>query len=165
MKQFTRFTDSGHLASLIYYFYPAFFPVAFNIHGLITIGYWGGIYFFNMKDQDDRNSSEIIKSFENMWIYSNHLSPLILFIRELWIQPELCSMDLFTIHDFYNSYYWLYCWFVFIYIPWRMITGDCIYSILSHETPIHKLSLFILFIHCIFIFLNMTGYTLHYIHC
>jgi hypothetical protein len=165
LKQFTRFTDSGHLASLIYYFYPAFFPVAFNIHGLITIGYWGGIYFFNMKDQDDRNSPELIKSFENMWIYSNHLLPLLLFIRELWIQPELCSMDLFTIHDLYNSYFWLYCWFLFIYIPWRLITGDCIYSILSHETPIHKLSVFILFIHGIFVFLNMSGSALHYIHC
>jgi len=165
LKQFIRFTDSGHLASFIYFFNPAFFPIAFNIHGVITIGYWGGILLFNLKDQDDRNTPEIFKNFENIWCYSNHLSPLLLFIRELWIQPELCSMNLFTIHDLHNSYLWLYSWFLFIYMPWRMITGDCIYSILSLETPMSHIAGFVLFIHILFIFFNMSGSALHYIHC
>jgi hypothetical protein len=165
LKQFIRFTDTGHLASLIYFFYPAFFPVAFNVHGVITIGYWGGKILFNLKDVDDRISSDFFKKFENIWCYNNHLTPLLLFIRELWIQPELCSMNLFNNYDLYNSYLWLYSWFLFIYMPWRMITGDCTYSILSLETPIYKIEGFILFIHVLFLFLNMSGSALHYIHC
>ena len=37
LKQFVRFTDSGVIASFIYYFYPAFFPIAHNVQFLVTL--------------------------------------------------------------------------------------------------------------------------------
>jgi len=165
LKQFIRFTDTGHLASFIYFFNPSFFPIGYNIHAVISMGYWCGKLFFNIKDQDDRDTSEIIKSFENVWSYSNHICPFLLFIRELWIQPELCSMNMFIFEDLYYSYKWIYCWLMFVYLPWRAITGDYIYSILSHETSIKDISYFLIFMHGTFLISNMSGATLHYIHC
>ena len=43
----------------------------------------------------------------------------------------------FTTSTFKYSVYWVLIWFVFIYMPWRIFTGDVIYSILGKETTIY----------------------------
>ena len=40
LKQFVRYTDSGHLVSFLYYLFPNLICLAFNIHFVITFGYW-----------------------------------------------------------------------------------------------------------------------------
>jgi len=56
VKQFIRFTDTGHLVSFLYYFYPQILPLAHNVHFMITYGYWFAKLFLGMKDDDDRNN-------------------------------------------------------------------------------------------------------------
>jgi hypothetical protein len=165
LKQFIRFTDTGHIASLIYFLYPDFFPLSFNIHFVITFGFWGSILFFNMIDLDERYSPEIMTNFATLWSFRNHIVPFILFVRELWIKPELCSQNMFNINNLYNSYLWLYSWFFLIYVPWRLLTGDCVYNMLSYDTSINKLLIFIVFIHNLFIIANLSGLLLQYIIC
>lgn len=165
LKQFVRFTDTGHIASFLYFFYPEFFGLAFNVHFVITFGYWCSIYFFNMKDLDDKYSPEIMTSFGSLWAAQNHILPFVLFVRELWIQPELCSHSLFSLNNLSHTYQWLYCWFIFIYIPWRSFTGDCVYSMLDNTMPVKKLSIFLVFIHSLFIAANISGALLQYAIC
>ena len=165
IKQFVRFTDSGHIASFIYLFCPKFYPIAYNIHFVITLGYWSGKLFFNMIDEDDIFTSFNITLFENMWSYSIHIFPLILFIRELWINPTICNNDFFNMSDLCYSYLWLYTWFFCIYIPWRLITHDYVYTILSPDTPIKNTFYFILFMNFIFYIANISGYVLHSTYC
>lgn len=163
LKQFVRFTDTGYIASFIYFFYPDFFPVAFNIHFVITFGFWGSIFFFNMRDLDDRYHAEIMTNYATLWSFHNHIFPFVLFVRELLIHPELCRYSLFNMNNLLYSYQWIYGWLFFIYMPWRMITGDCLYSMLSYHVPIKKLLAFILFIHSLFIAANMSGALLEYL--
>ena len=64
IKQIVRFTDTGHIASFLYYFYPKFFPIAFNVHFAITFSYWITVKCFDMKDTDIDNDDRIIMSSE-----------------------------------------------------------------------------------------------------
>ena len=157
LKQFVRFTDTGYIASFIYFFYPEFFPLAFNIHFFITFGFWGSVFFFNMRDLDDRYHPEIMTKYATLWSIHNHIVPFALFVREFFIHPELCTYSLFSINNLFQSYQWLYSWLIFIYMPWRIITGDCVYSMLSYDTSIKKLLELILFMHCLFIVSNISG--------
>lgn len=61
IKQFIRFIDSSHIINFIYYFNPNFGSIRFNIHFIITTGYWMGRLFFNMKECDCVNNPIIIK--------------------------------------------------------------------------------------------------------
>jgi len=165
LKQFVRFTDTGHIASFIYLFYPEFFPLAFNIHFVITFGFWGSALFFNMRDLDYRYNPEINTTYITLWSCVNHIAPLILFVRELWIKPDVCSHAIFNINNLYYSYQWIYAWLFFIYMPWRMITGDCVYSMLSHNVTLKQIIIFLSFMHILFIAANMSGALLQYVHC
>jgi len=166
LKQFVRFTDTGHIASFIYFLYPEFFPIAFNIHFVITFGYWGSVLFFNMKDLDYRYSPEILINFAAIWSFNNNITPFVLFIREFWIQTDLCNNNnMFNMDNLFYSYKWIYCWLLFVYTPWRLITGDCVYTILSNNMSFKQIVTFILFLHNIFIAANITGALLQYIRC
>lgn len=166
LKQFTRFTDTGHLASLVYFYYPSFFPIAYNIHFTITFGFWIGKLCFLSQDRDARDGPDIIKPFMNYWSYCNHIFPLLLMIREFYNKDyELCSYDLFTKADLYYSYLWIYIWLCYIYMPWRFVTKDVMYSILAYETPTMKKVYFILFMHLLFYISNESGSLLRSMVC
>ena len=157
LKQFVRFTDSGHLASLLYFYHPAFFSIAYNVHFTITFGYWLGKCIFKLKDADERIHNEINYSFIEWWSACNHLCPLLLMIRELLIKENLCQTELFTYIDLYYSFLWGYFWITFIYIPWRLVTQDCIYSVLSDKVPVFVQGGFLFMIHVLFYISNMSG--------
>jgi hypothetical protein len=165
LKQFVRFTDTGHIVSFIYFLNPKFYPIAYNIHFIITFGYWIGKLCFKIEDKDDLNISENIKIFENVWSYSNHLIPLILLVRELWIKPELCNYNIFIFKDLYFSYLWLYTWYYCIYTPWNLITKDYVYNVFSPKTPIKYKIYTILFMHILILISNKTGKVLQNIRC
>ena len=46
-----------------------------------------------------------------------------------------------------------------------MITGDCVYSVLSYDTPMKNFVALLLFTHSLFIFSNMSGALLQYNIC
>ena len=133
LKQFIRFTDSGYIAFAIYYFYPDFYPIAHNVHFVITIGYWFAKIGLNMEDSDSIEHPDIIKWFETGWTNVNHILPYLLLVSEIR-KIDLCN-NYFTWSDLYYSYIWGIIWFCCIYIPWRTITGDCVYSCLLYTSP------------------------------
>jgi hypothetical protein len=165
-KQFVRFTDTGHLASLLYLYNPAFFSITYNVHFAITFGYWLGKLFFGLKDADDRNNKIMLVPFMEWWSACNHLCPLLLMIRELWIkQDTLCQIELFTYVDLYYSFIWGYFWLAFIYLPWRIVTKDCVYSVLSDKEPALYQGLFLFMIHVLFYISNKSGHMIQNYIC
>lgn len=144
LKQFVRFTDTGHLASALVYFSPDYIPIAFTTHFIITAGYWGGKMWFSLEDRDDKLIRGLDPLFSKMWAIFNHSVPLLLLLNK--VRTECVP---FTYDQLTNSYLWLYTWFFCIYIPWRLTTGDPVYSILSFAIPIKKTCLFIVFIHAV----------------
>jgi len=165
IKQFIRFTDTGHIASFIYFFNPHFFPIAYNVHFIITFGYWIGKIYLKIKEKQQLNNIENIKIIENIWMYINHIVPLLLLIRELYTSSNLCNYKIFILKDLYYSYIWLYTWFFCIYIPWYNITDDYVYSMFSPKTTIKYKIYIILFIHFLILISNTTGKLIHSINC
>ena len=154
VKQFIRFTDTGHLVSFLYYFYPQALPLAHNVHFMITFAYWIAKLFLGMKDADDRNNDPYVVAFEKCWTASNHgLVYLIIVYRML--TDNQCN-DYFTITDFYYTVLWFYSWGIFIYIPWRCFTGDPVYSILANDTPLKTVFM-------AFVLMNSSAYISNYV--
>jgi hypothetical protein len=159
LKQFVRFTDTGCIASTIYYIYPQFLPVAFNVHFVITFGYWIGKIFFSMQDSDSISHPILIQGVDKLFSTLNHSLPLMMFIYKLRNSQYECS-SLFLWQDIQMTYYWVYTWFLCIYIPWRIYTHDCVYNILENNTPMQQKMGFIGFIHLLVFIGNVTGYLL-----
>lgn len=130
-KAFVRLTDTGYLATLMAYLYPSTFPVAFNIHFMLTISFFFATQVLGMKDMDGTYPSPTIDStFAETWMHAIHTLPFLFFCYQLIANPQNKS---FTFQTFYQSIAWVLAWFVFIYIPFRLITGDCVYSILAAD--------------------------------
>jgi hypothetical protein len=82
-----------------------------------------------------------------------------LMIRENKYRVINCEYDYNYVNLTY-TYIWLYTWFILIYIPWRLYTGDTVYSILDlNKTPKHISIYFIFYIHLLVFLSNMIGYT------
>ena len=158
VKQFIRFTDTGHLVSFLYYFYPQMLPLAHNVHFMITFAYWNAKLFLGMKDADDRNNEPYVVAFEKFWTASNHgLVYLIIVYRML--TDNQCN-HYFTITDFYYTVLWLYSWGIFIYIPWRCFTGDPVYSILANDKPFKTILIAFVLMNSSAYISNLVGYLL-----
>jgi hypothetical protein len=151
LKQFVRFTDSGHIMSLLYWIWPEYLPLAFTTHFVITTGYWGGKLFIDLKYDDKFKNTEINPIFEDMWSGCIHGLPLVFITYNL--RNECIP---FTINTLKNSFLWNYGWLFGIYTPWRLITGDCMYSVFSRKTPLKISVLFFISIH----FLTLIGHTI-----
>lgn len=162
VKQFTRFTDTGFFASMIYYVYPEFFPIAYNVHFVITFGYWIGKLLFSMNESEEIHDSVIIKSVEQIVSALNHSLHLVMlsYIASNYSVLHECHHSLFTLQDVKYTFYWAYGWFIYIYIPWRMCTNDCVYTVLHINSPIQQQLGFIGVIHILILIGNMTGYVL-----
>ena len=157
VKQFVRFTDSGHIVSFLYYFYPKYLPLAFTIHYVITFGYWTGRILLQMEDSDKLYIHELDSRYENIWSSMLHSFPLILLSHEIITKNECVP---FGYENLKLSYAWEYFWFFCIYIPWRFYTGDCVYDIFSHKNSWKKIAGFLVFIHFTTLMGNFTGYYL-----
>jgi hypothetical protein len=145
MKQFVRFTDTGHLISLLYYFDNNYYSMAFNIHFIITFGYWIGKFFNISYDEMEKltDFNETIDILHSTLNHSVHLG--ILAYRYNYYN----NINLFTNRDLCMTYIWLYIWFLFIYIPWRYITGDIVYGFFDNNYPISMKFLYVFIIHSI----------------
>ena len=158
IRQFIRFTDTGHFVSFLYYFNAQMLPLAHNIHFMITFAYWISKLFLGMEDLDDRNNDPIILSFERLMTASNHGLVYSIILYRMLVDDE-CNNN-FNTTDFKYTCVWLYSWAIFIYIPWRYFTGDPVYSILANDTPVKTiLSAFVLMNICAYLS-NLVGYLL-----
>ena len=163
IKQFVRLTDSGIAASLIYYFNPSFYPIAHNIHFTISFGYWVAKLLFDMKETNEIDSPEIIKWYINLCSDLLHIVPYALLVREAATFDQ-CH-NYFTIQDLIYSYNWMHYWVIYIYVPWRLITKDAIYSIFSSEKPGSQIIWFVGITHVIIGIAHMVGKTIVYVYC
>lgn len=134
LKPFMRLTDTGYIATCFFIFNPAFFPIAFNIHMLIFVGYFIAILFCGMTDADYIHLPQVDNDFALKWSYAVHLLPICFY---LYYMIQHRKNIRFSNSTFKYSAYWVLIWFVFIYIPWRVFTGDIIYSILGDETSLY----------------------------
>ena len=152
LKQNINFTYSGNFAIYIYYFFPSFLPVCHNIHFTITFSYWVGKFFYNCIDTDELYHPEVCNLFVKVWSQIGHVLPYILCLIEMK-NKELS----FNYNTLCYTYLWSYTWLLFVYIPWRITTGDYVYSILKNLT-FKKLVEYIITIHSIIAMSNIVGY-------
>jgi hypothetical protein len=158
IKQFVRFTDSGHMVSFLYCISPTYLPLAFAIHFTISIGFWTSKMFLDMKDNDTVFEPDIDPYFVQIWSAANHGLPLILLTHRIIDDSYSCIP--FTFQYFYIPYLWGWGWFFVIYMPWRIITNDPVYDLLSFQTPIKKTLIFIGYINFLIGLGHMVGYIL-----
>jgi len=163
IKQFVRLTDSGFIASLIYYFYPAFFPIAHNVQFVISVGYWTGKLLFNMEETNEIQSPEIINWYINFISYLLHIVPYALLLGEIRTFDQ-CH-NYFTLRDLLYSVNWLQYWFIYVYMPWRLITKDAIYSVISSDKSVMQIMGFIGILHVTFFVAHIVGTTILYVYC
>ncbi len=158
VKQFVRLTDTGRLASFLYYFYPQTLPIAHNVHFMITFAYWIAKLFFGMDDRDQKNTDPYLSAYEKCWTISNHGLVYLIIVYRMLTDPQ-CN-DYFTRMDFYYTVLWLYSWGIFIYIPWRCFTGDPVYSILANDTPLKTVFMAVVLMNSCAFISNYVGYLL-----
>lgn len=151
-KQFVRFTDTGHLASFIYLLRPDFLPIAHNIHFFIMTVYWTG-KICGVKETTNIVDHEIIPQVQMISSWLNHG-----LIYGFLVKDILSSSHIhFSPYTLLYSYTWAYTWLLCIYIPWRHITKDEVYSILSVKTPTFTKMGFFVFVHIIMYLGNTVG--------
>jgi hypothetical protein len=161
LKQFVRFTDSGHIVSFIYFFWPAMLPIAFNVHFIITVAYWYGRLVLNMKDADAIIHSELVEWFNRIWTNMNHSVHITLLVREIWMMDSSVCYDYFGWHDIYYTFVWVYGWFFCVYLPWRYVTGDVVYEFFDFNFfTIYQQIQYIGFIHLLVLLGNLVGYSI-----
>lgn len=151
IKPWIRFTDTGYISTLIYYFYPHFFPIAFNIHFAITIGYWVIMFLFTISNVDIIHKDKFYY-FNKFMSYKLHILPLFL------LSYDFCSNSyLFDNNSLFYSVLWSVSWFLFILLPWKYFTNDSIYSIFDDDVPFSKKSTVVLSILALIYISNTIG--------
>lgn len=159
-KQFSHFTDMGHIISLLSVYDYTWLPVAFNLHFVISFAYWTSKLLLGLKDDDDGNFENLNHDerpwplWTEFWWTLNHSLPIIILTGWIMYDPSLFVFDWYTLG---LSLGWLYGWFVLVYIPWRLYTGDAVYSIFNENTPTFKKIMFVLIVNGMFLTSNMVG--------
>ena len=97
VKQFIRFTDTGHIASALPLIMPSALPVAHNVHFIIMSGYWLGRLAFGLKDADriaEDGNNGLIDWHTDLCTFIHHTVPYIL-IHTLWPghRDIMCSYE------------------------------------------------------------------------
>jgi len=137
IKQIVRFTDTGYLASFLAVQSPAYVPLAFNIHFAITFGYWIAKLIMGLDDVDRTNGELYSIGYERFWGALIHGVPLVILLQKiLTVQEEgdQCAYY-FSRSTLVCSYIWLWTWGIVIYFPWRIRTGDAVYSFMDWRSP------------------------------
>ena len=154
-KQFIRFTDTGHLVSLLYCVVnKSWLPIAYNVHGMITGGYWFGKLFLDMPDADAKLIEGLDRDITNTMSYLTHVVPYAMMVREILTND--CS-GAFSTTSLLQTYVWWYAWFVCIYLPWRCYTGDYVYSIFHPRANYWLTGAFTVGMHVFAYLLNTSG--------
>jgi hypothetical protein len=146
MKQMVRFTDTGHFVNLLYLTAsPSWgrgggvdmWPTAFNVHFVITFGYWAARLCFGMKDAlpNDAEYNAVFEDFCATMAHGWHFVLLIFELRGRITANDTCPYY-GKLVDAWFAWCWLLVWFLCLYIPWRTRTGDPIYSVVDKKSSI-----------------------------
>ena len=127
----------------------------YNVHFVITFGYWFCMIFLKGIDKDDIELKDEIKWFTKFWVALNHGLIYGYLLYTLFNLSE-CS---FTYTTLLYSYIWLWIWGICIYLPWKYFTGDCVYDFLNINkyTKVQTI-FFILLIHVLILISHISGY-------
>lgn len=137
IKPWVRFTDTSYIASLIYIINgdSDSYGLAFTVHGLISMGYWIGWKLFGVTDLDDILDSNIDDMFCEF--YSSFTTACVHGLPFILLHNDICKYNnSFTNNTITNLKIWISLWISCIYLPWRMYSGDPIYSVLKDFTNI-----------------------------
>lgn len=154
IKQFVRFTDTGNLASILVYFDSSWLQIAFVVHFIITIGYWYGKCWFQMKDLDSVKNPRINRSIESFFCTCNHGLPLC-FLLYFAINSDNTTFNTWF-KNCLGSFLWMYTWATCIYLPWRLFTKDPVYELFDwNKTPFTISLFFVSIVHVVAIIGNI----------
>jgi hypothetical protein len=123
-----------------------------QIHAIHLKLNWVGKFFYNCDDTDDLAVPEINQKFIKLTSKVSHILPYFLCIREI----KNNNVE-FTFSTLCYTYLWAYSWCTLIYIPWRITTGDYVYTILQHLT-FKKIVEYLITINTIIACSNVVGY-------
>jgi len=157
MKSIVHLTDTGFIASVMYSVNSNTIALAYNVHGIITIMYWIIVLSVDSStiDTDSLVIKELNKTYEYIYIKLNHGLVFIWLITRLYTGNE-CT-NYFTHNNLINTYIWVYGWVIFIYIPWRLLTGDVVYNLFSNKTPLKHQILAVIVTNILIYVLNVSG--------
>lgn len=159
IRQIVRFTDTGYLVSVLAVASPSYIPLAYNIHFAITFGYWIAKYTMGLDDIDRTNGPTYDIGYEKFWGALIHGTPLAILLQKILTdtsQRDICPYY-FSPRDLMMSYAWLWVWFFGVYIPWRIRTGDPVYSFMDNKVHFaYKFAVFVL-MHGLLATSNITG--------
>ena len=163
LKQFSHYTDTGHIISLLCLADPTWIPIAFNTHFTITIAYWVSNLLLGLTDDDDGDFTPLPldkrpwTKWTNGWWTLNHSLPVLVLGWMFVTQTHHQQTSLFGIHSLLTTFGWLYGWVILVYIPWRAITNNPVYSILRWDTPMWKIASVIALVHAVILLGNTIG--------
>ena len=158
IRQVVRFTDTGYLASILAIQSPSYIPRAYNVHFAITFGYWIAKGVLGLDDVDRTNGPTYDIAFEKFWGAIIHGAPLAILLQKILTTNYLDQCPYyFSTRDLMVSYVWLWVWGVFVYIPWRIRTGDPVYSFMDWKTPVVVKIGGIVLVHVLLAISNITG--------
>ena len=125
-KHFARLTDTGHYAMLLGYFNKDFLPICHNINFIITFFFWTATIIFGMTGVDEIKNKEINLTLQNIYTFIHH--GLYYSYSLYFLKNNETTFDIISLK---YTYYWILIWFIFIYIPWVLLTNDFIYSVMK----------------------------------
>lgn len=155
-KHMIRLTDTGHIANALFYFDRSWLPVAHNVHFMISFGYYIAVFFFGMTDSDDIDNKEIIPAIHVFHSHVNHTMNLAI-LMYLNFHSQDNENGVFDNRTLFLSVMWTHAWLFFVYTPWKIMTSDPVYSVLSDSVPTAKKVLIILGFHLILYIGNEVG--------
>jgi len=160
-KHLVRLTDTGHIANFLYYSNPVLFlPISHNILFIITISFYIGFFAFNLGGTDDICNKEIVGWMQTLHMHLNHILPYGIIVYDSINNKYSYDSCPFTNDNLFKTYCWLYLWLFCVYIPWRYMTNDPVYSVLDNSTPLYVKVSIIGCVHIVAYFSNVFGYVL-----
>jgi hypothetical protein len=158
IKQFIRLTDTGHIASCMVFINYKLLSLSHNVHFIIFIGYFACKLMFNLEDADRLIDDELNLSHMDISTYIHHSVPYMLSLYHMYITAASNNCEImYNYSNIINTYIWLFMWFFCIYIPWRIITNDIVYSILDTRNK-YNLCISICIISCLPLLANNVGF-------
>jgi hypothetical protein len=136
-----------------------YIPLAFNIHFAITFGYWIAKGVLGLDDVDHANGPEYDIGYEMLWGALIHGAPLAILLQKMIVTSNFDTCPYYFSPQ--TSYLWLWVWGLFVYTPWRIRTGDTVYSFMDPKTSVVVKIGGIVLVHGLLAISNVLGRYIH----
>lgn len=112
---------------------------------------------------DKTNGPEYDVNFDRLWGGLIHAVPITIYAYKIahdLYREDTCPYY-FSPRDMMMSYAWLWTWFLGVYIPWRIRTGDPVYGFMDGKSPLGFKIAGCMLMHVLLAVSNMTGRYIH----